>query len=79
MDEHRLNQLLDKLYSLDAAEKNNLYHFIADTIKKSNPNQAASLIVGEIVNLLANKRDALEEKSQEQQEGKVSPIFRRVS
>lgn len=77
MDEYRLNQLLDKLYLLDAIEKNNLYHFISITIK-NDPSNAAGLIVAEIDNLLANKRDSLEEKAKEQQDGKVSPIFRRI-
>lgn len=80
MDDIALAQLLDKLFQLNTVEKNNLYHFIANTIKNCNdPRQAAGLVVSEFDNLLANKREELEGKVQDKQEGKVSPIFRRVS
>lgn len=80
MDYTVLTQLLDKLFQLNAMEKNNLYHFIVDTIKNcKDSRQAAGLVIAEFDNLLANKREELDGKVQDKQEGKVSPIFRRVS
>lgn len=77
MDEYQLQKLLDKLTSLSPLEKNNLYHFILNTIKENSQQQAAGLIVAQFGELLSNKRVELEEKVVEKQEGKVSPIFRR--
>ena len=79
MDDYTFQNLLDKLFFLNPMEKNNLYHFIVQTLKNNTQQQAAGLIVAQFGELLANKRSELEEKAVEKQEGKVSPIFRRVS
>lgn len=79
IDENTLQHLLDRLFDFNALEKNNLYHFIVDTIKNNSERDAAKLILMQFDELLLNKRGSLEETAAEKQEGKVSPIFRRVT
>ncbi|HVI40812.1 MAG TPA: hypothetical protein VM577_09140 [Anaerovoracaceae bacterium] len=79
MDEFEFQKLLDKLFHLSPLEKNNLYHFIVNTLKENQQRDAAGLIVAQFGELLANKRLEIEEKAADKQEGKVSPIFRRVT
>lgn len=77
MDEYQLEQILDKLFLLTPLEKNNLYHHINDILKSKSSSPAAS-IVSYFEEVLASKREEIQEKSEEKSQGKVSPIFRRV-
>lgn len=87
MDNEQVQQLLNKVLSLDPQEKNNFYHTLLTIIRKNtDPNKTAGEIIIEFDEFLENKRLRLDGMLNgdpsagraPEAPGKLSPVFRRV-